>query len=237
MKLLRLSSLPLNRKRKMSVKKTSNAAALSKKLEEDNVSIESMQTAVTVSSTFSLPLHHNEDVVAPRPTRVSFNEQANAYYDNEQMTQDELDGLWLSIAEMKQIKSRAIYMAKEIYQQDTQQAVNAIFTYTNTILHSFHACADGSVLGRTERHHLAAYVQGHITRLGLERMCIKALATDKRSRRKLLLNAVLKVQSQTALKGQSCDEQLRAACEPLSQPSRLFARELGLALALPTEAC
>ena len=75
---------------------------------------------------------------------------------------------------------------------------------------------------------LRKYVQGHSSRIGLERLCVRDIARNKRLRRSAVVEAVLEQQA-SRVPGPERDVAMLHASQQVSRASRLFARELAQA--------
>lgn len=228
MKLLNLSSLSMNRKRKFVA---NNKGIIT--IDDDSVASTLSTVSTLPESCKSQDICTTDSDSSSTTRRVVFNEMNNVYYENTKEEED-YPQRWLKAEEMKECKAQAIFLAREIYKSD-QNFMVGHFTYSCVLLNAYQACKNDAFnlfhkkkapLTSMERQRLALYVQGHAGRLGLEGLCIRDLAKDKRTRRKAVVQAVLAVQdADNTVKG------IRDASMSVSRPSRLFAYELARAQA------
>lgn len=224
MKLLNLSSFSMNRKRKLVA---NNKGIIT--IDDDSVAPTQSTVSTLPESCKSQDSCTTDSDISSSSRRVAFNEMNNIYYESTQEEED-YSQRWLKAEEMKECKTQASFLAREIYKSD-KNLMNGHFTYSRVLLDAYQACMPSfdrkkAPLTSMERQHLALYVQGHTVRLGLERLCIRDLAQDKRNRRKAVVQAVLAVQA-----ADNTVQGIRDASMSVSQPSRLFAYELARAQA------
>lgn len=168
-----------------------------------------------------------------RTTRVSFDESCNVYQAGEvDIDKDELKQQWYSSEDMKQFKSLKALLAREIYQ--VSKTNPAAKRYSRTFEKVYESCcavddsSDDNEIGleESDRKELEKWISVSYCRIGLERSCIRKLATDKRLRRRAIVRAVLGAQEE----GHS-DERIRQASLSVSRASCLFAMALAKAQA------
>ena len=151
------------------------------------------------------------------------------------MDREEIKELWSTGAEMKQYKAQTAFLAKEINR--AEKANVAPFSYHRVVLGAYDACCrmqtetDASPLTEIERKHFNKWMEVSISRIGLERICIREMAQDKYARRAHVVDAVLEVQENLVPGVKDGDELMREAARSVSLASRLFARELAQAQA------
>ena len=175
----------------------------------------------------------------PNTRRVQFNEALNqVHHDNDTPSSDddneeESSSTWYSDAEMKQFKANTYALAREIYRLEHQ--LDNVHAYSNVIAATYNACCRGldddvTPLTATESQQLQKWMQVGTCRLGVERLCIKAVAADRRQRRNGIVDAVMQVQESLGYRV-DCDLVVAKTAAAWSRPSRLFARELARACA------
>lgn len=151
------------------------------------------------------------------------------------MDREEVKALWSTTAEMKQFKAQTAFLAKEINR--AEKANVAAFSYQRVVLGAYDACCrmqaetDASPLTNTESKHFNKWMEVSISRIGLERICIREMAQDKYARRAHVVDSVLEVQESLLPGMRDGDELMREAAQSISRSSRLFARELAKAQA------
>lgn len=151
------------------------------------------------------------------------------------MDNEEIKLLWSTSAEMKQFKAQTAYLAKEINRAEKSNI--APFSYHRVVLGAYDACCrtptetNASPLTEAERKHFDKWMEVSISRIGLERMCIREIAQDKYARRAHVTDAVLEVQESILPGTPEGDELMREASQSISRASRLFSRELAKAQA------
>lgn len=166
---------------------------------------------------------------------VHFQESANVYHTNTMMDRDEINELWSTGSEMRQFKQQTACLAKEINR--AEKANVAPFSYHRVVLGAYDACCRVSIessespLTETEKKHFTKWMEVSISRIGLERICIREMAQDKYARRAHVVDAVLEVQENLLPGAREGDEMMRAASQHISRASRLFAMELAQAQA------
>jgi hypothetical protein len=195
-----------------------------------------------MSSTMTVDSLLKDDVSNSLPQsssrrRVHFDETNNVYHANTVMDRDEINELWSTGAEMRQFKQQTSILAKEI---NRAEKVNvAPFSYHRVVLGAYDACcrmtiesnASFSPLTEAEMKHFNKWMEVSISRIGLERICIREIAQDKYARRAHVVDAVLEVQENLHPCTRDGDELMRKASQHISRASRLFAFELAKAQA------
>lgn len=171
-----------------------------------------------------------------RRKRVHFEEHRNEYYTNTRVYKEECENLWYSSTEMKSFKTQTVALVKDIYRVEKNHFQQP-HSFSNVVLAAYDACCEAPCetnepcLTKSQRKHLRKWMQVGASRHGLERMCIKGIAADKRSRRLHLVDAVLDLQESLAFQRSDSDEIIRNMSEAISRTSRLFAREVARAQA------
>jgi hypothetical protein len=195
-----------------------------------------------------------------RPRRVTFEESHNVTYENKQWGWEDSRQSWYTKVDYDTMKDAAYNQAKQIWKKERRTATDgSSSSYSSILLRVYDACCEvtheepqGSILSEPERKLFQQIVGKAQTRTGLEKMCIREIAYDKRQRRIELTDLVLQVQAalnsssssfSSSLSQLSVEESvatdysyraatlLRTSCETVSRASRLFAREMALALA------
>eukprot|EP00977_Amphora_coffeiformis_P030102 scaffold44673_cov229-Amphora_coffeaeformis.AAC.4 len=196
--------------------------------------------AVTLASipltTESAPQHEKFTTTAKKSARhVSFNKALNAVHENTQWSFEECRHTWYTAFEFKCIKENAQKQAKEIWKSERRNTSED--SYSKTLLRVYDLCCDAqqetntSILSESDEASLATYIGKANTRSGLEKLCIREIAHDKRFRRGEIATAILTVQA-THQHGsaRSQAELLRRSSETITRASRLFARHMAMAL-------
>lgn len=181
---------------------------------------------------------------------VSFDESRNVYHQGRRdVDEDEIRAQWFSAKEMKEFKSQAGYLAREIYRLSDHKtdSGHACLSYTLALERVYSACCQTSTnddslgslhIDKTDRENFDKWISVSTSRMGLERMCVRQIAFDKRARRKDIVKAVNQVQQQTIALGANKSEndtatlmaeRVRAVSQTISRPSRLFAQQLAMA--------
>ena len=178
-----------------------------------------------------------EAVLLPRK-RVSFALNRNKEYANSTMTEDDCRTLWHTPYDFKKMKEHTNTFAKQAMKQDKARSDDQK-SYSNIILRVYDQCCkvesepQCNVLSNEDSRDLVYLVGKANSRTGLERVIVRDLAYDKRYRRNEIVRAVLKIQRQSinpdVING-PVNELMHLACETISRPSRLFARQLAQAL-------
>ena len=197
------------------------------KATDDELSTTSLNSTLTVESKTK---NSRKSKQADGRRRVNFDDSSNVYHTNTQMDREEVKELWCTGADMKQYKAQTAFLAKEINR--AEKANVAPFSYTRVVLGAYDACcriqteATTSPLSETERKHFDKWMEASISRIGLERICIREMAQDKYARRSHVVDAVMEVQDSLVPGSRDGDELMREAAMAISRASRLFAHEL-----------
>lgn len=190
------------------------------------------------NSTISVIAASKTTVVKPqvnsrRRRTVHFEEAKNEHYTNTCWNKEECEVSWYSAAEMRMFKAQTIGLAKEIYRVEKTNA-DKPNSYSNVVWAAYEAClrapCEKSPLTSFQRKQLRKWMHVSFNRHGLERMCIRNLATEKRQRRQQLVYAVLDLQDSLAMR-YDADEVIRKMSLSISRPSRLFAHQVAAAQA------
>ena len=163
---------------------------------------------------------------------------------------------WYTLSEMQEYKNQTRWSSSEIHQMEHQEDRRDAPSYSNVVEQIYAVCCRAaheiqgeddddddnsySILTHIEQKNLSRYVQGHVSRIGLERLCVREIARDKRQRRVAVVDAALEQQQQQqqqqqheALKrhssGHHREQAISLASRSVSLASRLFAREMALA--------
>lgn len=169
------------------------------------------------------------------PRRVHFDDSRPVCHRNMQMDREEVRDLWCSGADLKQYKTQTAFLAKEINR--AEKANVAPFSYHRVVLGAYDACCriqsetDVPPLTETDGKHFNKWMEVSISRIGLERICIREVAQDKYARRVHVVDAVLEVQDGLISACREGDELMREAAMSISRASRLFAHQLAKAQA------
>lgn len=203
---------------------------------DDNSSVSSLQSTFTavdqVTCKFSspqqqLPLNRRSVTKA-----VRFDESVNTVHTNTNWHRGECHRTWYTTTELRECKVRYVQMAREIHR--SERVNTAKHSYQRVVLAAYDACcrtmyevvpsASSSPLEPDERYNLRRWMTVGVSRLGLERVCIREISMDRSNRRAHVVDAVLDAQDQHAQ-----DEVLRQISLRISRPSRLFAHEVARA--------
>ena len=167
---------------------------------------------------------------------VAFDESRNVEYENKQWSAEEGRQSWYSALDYQAIKTTAHAQAKQVWVREKR--LNLENSYKNVILRAYDCCCDveqetdGSVLSADDQAMFAEIMGKSNSRTGLEKICIREIAHDKRYRRGQIVEAVLALQaSSKAGSRRARTELIRLASESISRASRLFARHMAVALA------
>jgi hypothetical protein len=189
--------------------------------------------------------------VSKNKKSVRFNQVANKLYTNTQICKEDTAALWYNAAEYRHFKATIKFLAQEINNYENKSPDP--FSYQRIVLRTYEACRtsssanstnnvnhhdnSSSVLTSMEEQHLKRWLQGSPMRCGLEFVAILDLARGRLARRQNLHQVIMDFQNQmmdvTSSESSSTkphasddDEYLREACEAVSRPSRMFARQL-----------
>ena len=190
---------------------------------------------VIVSSTNPLAKPMAQHELLKKPVRrVSFDETLNETHDNTQWSLDDCKLTWYNHVEYQQMKDSVQANAKQIFKRE-RRMMNDENSYTNTVLRVYDYCCaaphevDSCGLTDAEQEAFNMIMGKSNTRSGLEKICIREIAYDKRQRRIELTKLLLTIQASHQV-GQSRTALMRLACQNMSRASRLFAREMAKAL-------
>lgn len=198
----------------------------------------SITSTFTVDQTDKQQLPTQCPVVEPQRHRVMFDESRNVVRTT---PADDccLEERWITSAEMKQMKNKTIYLAKEINRSDKANTTQNSFSYPRVVMGVYLSCSgvaletDQSPLTAVQRKQFYKWMDAAQSRLGLERACIQELRLDKYRRRTQVVDAVMGVQEclpMVVIRDDS-DELIREASQSVSRASRIFAHELAVAQA------
>jgi hypothetical protein len=175
-----------------------------------------------------------------RRPRVRFNEDANETYLTTR--KEECIDRWYSAIDYRDFKAYNRYLVRQISKQE--QVNRSASIYNRTLLRTYEACREctyddslaDSALTSTDERQLKRLMQLSTSRVGLERSCVKAIQQDRVCRRQEIVQVVMEIQdemaqSETLMCLDARDQYLRQACEFISRPSRMFARQLAQAQA------
>lgn len=177
---------------------------------------------------------------SPLRPRVSFCESKNIVVEPS-WYQEDCKALWFSAEELHDIKQDCYSLVKLIHKKENETEGLHHDTYKNVLLRVYDACCaaempvdDRPLLSRRDKGLLLKIVSKSGTRTGLERVCIREIAHDRRRRRGEVVDAVLGIQAHRHVAvdaERTCVELTRLSSEALSRASRLFARYTAVALA------
>ena len=167
--------------------------------------------------------------------RVSFDESRNVEHGNGAWSFDDCKLTWFNKFEYQQMKESSYSQAKQIWRRERRIADED--SYMNAILRVYDVCcqaqqeSEAGLLSESDKALLTTLIGMANTRTGLEKMCIREIAHDKRRRRAEVSDLVLRVQAaHKAGSAHARIELVRLVSESVSRPSRLFARHMAQAL-------
>lgn len=196
--------------------------------------------------------------------RVTFDETQNMAYDNTTWTAEDCKRTWCSRVDYDQMKENTYTLAKQIWRREKHLHSIVTYTNvvlgvydacchasaTNTAVpsqepsnhdddesstYSDSSSVSSSSTTTSINQELLTQIVGKAnSRSGLEKICIREIAHDKRFRRVQVLDGILTLQAAAASAGSSSSrnaELMRLASETISLPSRLFASHMAMALA------
>lgn len=174
-----------------------------------------------------------------RPRAVTFDESRNTAYVNEQLSAEESRQTWINQVDYQAMKDAAYSHAKQIWKKE-RRMVQMEGSYSNSLLRVYDACCEAtqesaatsnsSILSPQDQQAFAHMIGKANTRTGLEKICIREIAYDKRQRRFEATDLVLHLQQQ-GRSSASAAALMALSCQTVSRASRLFAREMAVALA------
>lgn len=200
----------------------------------------------------------SETVIRLRKS-VRFCEEDNEMYDNVVLTKTQVKDLWYGPLDYRFFRSMALDASQHI--TATEKRNRAPYSYQRVLERAHAVCSSSSssaavivepscchddehnttttcahhVLDATDFVHLQRWLEVATSRLGLEKWSIRSIAADKVARRQAVTSTVLGHLYQHDDDDDDAQEALRAECERLSRPSRLFSHTLALGLAAALE--
>lgn len=167
---------------------------------------------------------------------VAFDLTRNVEHVNTQWSAEECPLSWYTTLDYQQIKCLAQTQAKQIWTREKRNTCEN--SYKNTILRAYDLCCEAeqethnSILSADDQALLRDLVGKSNSRSGLEKLCIREIAHDKKFRRGEILQTVLALQASIKSGSRrSRAELVRLSSEGVSRASRLFARHMAVALA------
>ena len=167
---------------------------------------------------------------------VAFDEKRNVEYKNKQWSAEECHLHWFTAVDYQDIKDFTHSQAMLVWM--SEKKTTSANSYKKTILRLYDACCaaeqetNESILSAEDQARFTEYIGTSNTRAGIEKLCIREIAHDKKYRRGELAQTVLALQaSTTAGSRRSQAELIRLSSETISRASRLFARHMAVALA------
>ena len=191
---------------------------------DDDSSLASVRSTITAVPTNGKKARHGN------LRRVHFNTSLNVTHKSEYSV--DCDTLWSTPEEMKEYKDQTLWVAREIHRLESDDS--RLLSYTKVMERTYATCCQTeeetytSPMTNLEHNDLCKYMQGHASRIGLERLCVRDIARNKRARRAAIVDVVLEQQA-TIVPGLLRDQAMREASQAVSRASRLFARELAKA--------
>eukprot|EP00522_Entomoneis_paludosa_P015807 CAMPEP_0172453110 /NCGR_PEP_ID=MMETSP1065-20121228/10570_1 /TAXON_ID=265537 /ORGANISM="Amphiprora paludosa, Strain CCMP125" /LENGTH=215 /DNA_ID=CAMNT_0013205279 /DNA_START=85 /DNA_END=732 /DNA_ORIENTATION=- len=199
---------------------------------DDDCSVSSTFDVSTVKQEQQAPLH------TTRPRRsvrfAMFDTQA---YDNTQMYKEDCRDLWYTSADYKSFKANNTNNAKDIIRMDLERRQDPK-AFPNVMNRIYDACCSAAMnnnnnisdIDSQDANCLADWLSVSYGRIGLERMCVRAIRNDKFPRRHELVDTVLEIQQEMMGHDEDQKAQFMAlAAQQITRPSRLFAVHLARA--------
>jgi hypothetical protein len=171
------------------------------------------------------------------------NQDMNGYFDNEQMFEDECRGLWLSNDDLRIMQESVEVLVENSERADDELSARNVASYTKILLAVYGRCTEYNmetftttattvddsitpsnlgVLTDNELHELAKRLKVYSSRLGMERRIVPEFRQVLIEQKLHMLEQIRKIQNNNVDMQQNNAEQIRQACERISQPSRLF---------------
>uniref|UniRef100_A0A7S3LEL2 Uncharacterized protein n=1 Tax=Amphora coffeiformis TaxID=265554 RepID=A0A7S3LEL2_9STRA len=192
---------------------------------------------VSITSTFTIDLTGKQNLCpTDQRRRVTFDESRNVYH-NTPADEACIQERWESSYDMRQMKTKTVFLAKEISRSDRCNVKQNTFSYPRVVMGVYLTCSTvlhethESPLTVAQRKQFYKWIDAAESRIGIERVCIQEMRVDKYRRRAQVVDAVMDAQYRPGVLCESRDELIRKAAQSISRASRLFARELALALA------
>ena len=170
-----------------------------------------------------------------KPRCVSFDEKQNEAYENHTWCREESHLSWYSAEELHTIKEKCHTLARQIYKSE-KNFVEMQTSYRNVLIRVYDACCQTPseqkepTITQQDTMLLQKIITKSNTRTGLERVCIRQIAHDRRFRRGQVVDAVLGIQACKSGSERAKTELTRMSSECVSRASRRFARFMALAL-------
>lgn len=217
-----------------------------KLIDQDDASTSSATMPVDA---ISIGKGQSHNVSTSKQVRFALN--LNKQYPNIDLLKDEVKPLWYSPSEYRMFRVSASDTAQQIVA--TEKRNRAPYSYQRVMERTYAVCCEAVTSDQEQRHcqlapsdfvHLQRWLEVATTRVGLEKWSIRTIATDKSVRREAMTEAVMDAQTscldsfENNMQDQDdTAEFMRATCDRLSRPSRLFSRTLaqGLAAAVAKE--
>jgi hypothetical protein len=202
-------------------------------------------------STSSLPQQDNpqddEDVnnntIVRKRRVVRFDETLNKEYANTSMCSEDCRFLWYNSKQLQAFNDSNYAHAQELLESGKKKAVlGRPISYKRLLRLTYRACCragdngEGADLAPSQLEDLE-FLFSHLDLrgLGMERMVARANARDIQLRRMEMTSIILQLELSSTDDSSAEDhdkaEMIRARCQALSRPARLYARHLAQALA------
>lgn len=187
------------------------------------------------STTMAKAVPQHELIKKTASRCVSFDESRNFEHRNAVWSFDDCKLTWYNKCDYQQMKESSYSQAKQIWRRERR--ITDENSYMNAILRVYDVCSqaqqetEACILSERDEALLSMLIGMANTRTGLEKMCIRKIAHDKRRRRTELSDLVLRVQAaHKAGSAHARSELVRLASESVTRASRLFARHMAQAL-------
>lgn len=140
----------------------------------------------------------------PLKKTVHFNEDDNQSYNNTQIYREDCQELWYNADDFAKFKASTKYLAREIGRCEKLYKSSPL-SYQRVLKRTYAACCkspcynddeNSCVLTLEQEKHLQQWLQVSTSRLGLERVAIRAIAVDKSQRKRDLVVIILELQQQ-----------------------------------------
>jgi hypothetical protein len=180
----------------------------------------------------------DEIVVKNCQRRVSFNETENVQHENKQWCFEDCKLTWWTKLDYQQMKEGSGRLAKTIYKKERRNTCED--SYNAVILRVYDRCCEveretsGSILSATDTALFRTIMEHSNSRFGLEKISIREISHDRRHRREEHCTLVLGLQASSQFAADRTQAELiRYKSESITRASRLFARQVAMALEAP----
>ena len=150
------------------------------------------------------------------------------------------DRCWFTAPELDAFKKDVVLLSKHLQKSNAatecnyRRVISSVFSVCGSVPHEVDT-RKASILCPADRADLRKNLEKSLERMGLDRITVRVILEDGRQRRQRMAEELRILQQEHASSSSSSSweeraEAIRQAMEPLSRPSRLFAREMGRAL-------